>query len=95
MNQFIQFFDCGNVNVRITDNRCDFYVQDLNKIINNIIPHFDNYPLQNIKHLDFADLKKAAELYKTDGSRQKNLRTDDSAPDKCRLCAGNIGPWRP
>ena len=69
MNQFIQFFDCGKVNVRITDNRCDFYVQDLNKIINNIIPHFDNYPLQNIKHLDFADFQKAAELYKTDGKK--------------------------
>jgi hypothetical protein len=34
-------------------------------------------------------------LFYPAGSRQKNLRTDDSAPDKCRLCAGNIGPWRP
>jgi len=73
MNKLIQFFDCGNVNVRITDNRCDFYVQGLNKIINNIIPHFDNYPLQNIKHLDFADFKKAAELYKTDGKKNGEL----------------------
>ncbi len=69
MNKLIQFFDCGNVNIRIKDNRCDFYVQDLTKIINNIIPHFENYPLQNIKHLDFADFKKAAELYKTDGKK--------------------------
>nr|QWC53743.1 LAGLIDADG homing endonuclease [Rhizoctonia solani] len=66
MNKFIQFFECGNVNVRIKDSRCDFYVQDFNKIYNNIIPHFDSYPLQNIKHLDFADFRKAAELYKTD-----------------------------
>lgn len=69
MNKFIQFFECGNVNVRIKDSRCDFYVQDFNKIYNNIIPHFDNYPLQNIKHLDFADFKKAAELYKTDARK--------------------------
>jgi hypothetical protein len=31
--------------------------------------HFDSYPLQNIKHLDFADFKKAAELYKTDATK--------------------------
>ena len=69
MNKFIQFFECGNVNLRIKDSRCDFYVQDFNKIYNNIIPHFDSYPLQNIKHLDFADFKKAAELYKTDSKK--------------------------
>ena len=62
MNKFVQFFECGNVNVRIKDSRCDFYVQDFNKIYNNIIPHFDNYPLQNIKHLDFADFKKVVDL---------------------------------
>lgn len=69
MNKFIQFFGCGNVNIRSTDSRCDFYVQDFSAIYNKIIPHFDSYPLHNIKHLDFADFKKAAELYKIDGRK--------------------------
>lgn len=44
-----------------------FYVQDFNKIYDNIISHFDNYPLYNIKSLDFLDFKKGAELFKIDG----------------------------
>lgn len=69
MNKFIQFFGCGNVNIRSKDSRCDFYVQDFSVIYDKIIPHFDSYPLHNIKHLDFADFKKAAELYKIDGRK--------------------------
>lgn len=67
MNKLIQFFNCGKVSLRLQYSRCDFYVQDSNKIVNNIIPHFDNYPLQNIKHLDFTDFKKAVELHKSEG----------------------------
>lgn len=71
MNLFVKFFGCGNVNIRLKNNRCDFYVPDLNKIYNIIIPHFNNYPLCNIKFLDFEDFKKGAELYKSEG--KKNL----------------------
>lgn len=70
MNLFIQFFDCGKVNIRTNTNRCDYYIQDFLQIYETIIPHFDNYPLYNIKSLDFADVffkKKAAELFKEKG----------------------------
>lgn len=43
MKLFISFFKCGAVNIR--GNRCDFYVQDMSKIKDFIIPHFKNYPL--------------------------------------------------
>jgi hypothetical protein len=66
MNLFKTFFGCGNVNVRSNRSRCDFYVQDFSKIYDNIIPHFDNYPLFNIKSLDFDDFKKAVQLFKED-----------------------------
>jgi len=66
MRLFIKFFGCGAVNIRSTSNRCDFCVQDLSKIYGIIIPHFETYPLLNIKTLDFLDFKKAAELYKFD-----------------------------
>jgi hypothetical protein len=67
MKLFINFFDCGKVNLRSKTNRCDYYVQDYLQIFNNIIPHFDKYPLCNAKSLDYSDFKKALELYKDRG----------------------------
>ncbi len=61
MKLFIPFFKCGKLNIR--NNRCDFYVQDYKKIYANIIPHFNHYPLQNIKYLDYLDFVKGLELY--------------------------------
>lgn len=67
MNLLITFFKCGKVHLRSNLNRCDFYIQDFNNIYNIIIPQFDTYPLNNIKHLDFAYYKKAANLFKSKG----------------------------
>ena len=64
MELLIKFFGFGKVNER--SNRCDFYVQHFSKIYETVIPHFDKYPLYNIKTLDFIDFKKAADLYKAD-----------------------------
>lgn len=45
-----RYFGCGSV---VIDNRRDgtlkFQVQDLKSIINNVIPHFDQYPLVTSK----------------------------------------------
>jgi hypothetical protein len=73
MNLFIKFFNCGNVSLRINLNRCDYYVQDFSKICDFIITHFDNYPLFNIKSLDFLDFKEACQLFKED--RKNNMET--------------------
>lgn len=62
MKLFISFFNCGQVNVRV--NRCDFYVQDIVKITEAIIPHFESYPLENIKSLDYLDFIKGLVLFK-------------------------------
>jgi len=67
MNLLIKFFNCGKVHIRSNTNRCDFYLQDFNNIYNIIIPHFDKYPLNNIKQLDYADFKIAANLFKSNG----------------------------
>lgn len=67
MNLFIHFFDCGKVHIR--GNRCDFIIQDFNKIFDIIIPHFNKYTLKNIKTLDFNDFKKAANVYKCEGKK--------------------------
>ncbi len=34
--------------------RCDYIVQDLKSILEKIIPHFDNYPLLNLKKIMFV-----------------------------------------
>lgn len=76
MESFSKFFNCGKVNVRATQARCDFYVQSFDQIYKNVIPHFDSYPLNNIKELDFEDFKKAAELFKTNGSSSRDQIRD-------------------
>jgi hypothetical protein len=73
MNLLIQFFNCGKVHVRSNTDRCDFYLQDFNNIYNIIIPHFDKYPLNNIKQLDYADFKIAANLFKSDGIKNTEM----------------------
>ena len=53
MNLFIKYFDCRKVNIRTNKDRCDFYVQEFLKIYEKIIPHFNKYPLNSAKLLDF------------------------------------------
>jgi len=69
MNLFVKFFGCGKVNIRSNTNRCDYYVQEFLQLYDSIIPHFDKYPLYNIKSLDLADFKKAVELFKANGRK--------------------------
>ena len=67
MQMFVLFFKCGKLNIRTNTDRCDYYVQDFEKICNNIIPHFDQFPLCNVKTLDFESFKQAVVLYKEGG----------------------------
>lgn len=59
MKLFISFFGCGNIKIRSSNksSRCDYYVQDINSIVNKIIPHFEKYSLESIKKLDYLDFK--------------------------------------
>jgi hypothetical protein len=48
------FFNCGNVVIDNKDSKgYKFQVSSLDSIINIIIPHFENYPLQGSKRLDY------------------------------------------
>jgi hypothetical protein len=46
----------------LTTPRGDYIVQDMQNLLNRIIVHFEQYPLENIKHLDFLEFKKAIKL---------------------------------
>lgn len=64
---FISFFNSGNVYLRsnVSTPRCDFILQNSEKILNNVIPHFDKYPLENVKQLDYVDFKQALLIVKS------------------------------
>lgn len=59
---FEGFFGCGTVYIRSNSSRCDFIVQDLDSILIKVLPHFDLYPLQNIKQRDYLDFKEALSI---------------------------------
>lgn len=44
--------------------RCDFIVQDTASILDKIIPHFDKYPLLNLKQEDYYCFKEAMLMVK-------------------------------
>ena len=66
MKLFIKFFNCGSVSVRsnTATPRCDFYVQDSALILEKILPHFDTYPLLNLKQEDYLCFKECLNIIK-------------------------------
>jgi hypothetical protein len=69
MNKLIDFFGCGGVYIRnnISTSRCDFVIQNLTDIYNKVLPHFDQYPLNNFKQLDYLDFREAILIINSDG----------------------------
>jgi len=63
---FTKFFDCGTIALRSNLNtpRCDFIVQDIPSLLYKILPHFDTYPLLNLKQEDYICFKKGMNIIK-------------------------------
>lgn len=63
LHDMVDYFKTGNVHI---DNRSTgtlkYQVQDLVSIRKKILPHFEQYPLQTSKALDYKDWSKAVEL---------------------------------
>ena len=61
INELKTFFNCGRISI---DNREDgtikYVVTDLKSILTCIIPHFEKYPLQGSKNLNFLTFKEIA-----------------------------------
>lgn len=66
MKLFIKFLDCGSVNVRsnTATPRCDYYVQDTTLLFEKILPHFNAYPLLNLKQEDYICFKECMTIIK-------------------------------
>lgn len=69
MKLFIKFFSCGSVSIR--PSICDFIVQDINNITNNIVFHFDAYPLFTIKQFDYDCFKECISIMALKGHLTK------------------------
>jgi LAGLIDADG endonuclease len=67
MNLFINFFNCGALYVRSNNSskRCEFVVQEINLLLSKIIPHFDLYPIFNLKNKDYICFKKVLDIIKS------------------------------
>lgn len=64
MNLISKFFNCGTVYVRSNSSQlCDFVVQDTKLLLSNILPHFEIYPILNLKYKDYICFKKALEIF--------------------------------
>lgn len=63
LHDMVDYFKTGNVHI---DNRSTgtlkYQVQDLVSIREKILPHFEQYPLQTSKALDYKDWSKAVDL---------------------------------
>jgi len=72
------YFNCGSIQI---DNKkfqtYKFQVGNTKDLINVIIPHFDKYPLQSSKKLDYLDWKKAILLYKETSDKKQVLEIKD------------------
>jgi hypothetical protein len=66
MKLFIKFFGCGTVSIRsnTSTSRCDYIVQDTTNLIGNILPHFDSYPLLNLKQKDYKCFNECMTILK-------------------------------
>lgn len=57
-----EFFTCGSIRFSKKDNCWKFEVRSIDELINKIIPHFKNYPLQTEKKHDFEKFEKIINL---------------------------------
>ena len=60
MKSFIDYFNCGSISKNST--WIDYTVVKQEDLLLKIIPFFDKYQIVGVKHQDFLDFKKVAEL---------------------------------
>lgn len=58
------FFNVGVLTVNTENNKVKYTVNSVEDIVNVIIPHFDKYPLESKKYIDYVLFKSAVLLVK-------------------------------
>lgn len=62
LNNISSYLQCGLIEKPTTRSEANFRVYKIKDICEKIIPHFEKYPLQGIKALDFQDFVKVAKI---------------------------------
>ncbi len=66
------FFKCGFIRRDYSDKTLKYEVRSLNDLVNNIIPHFEKYPLISLKQNDFVHFKSSCLLMQKNLHKEKN-----------------------
>jgi hypothetical protein len=53
-----QFLGCGFIRYSRTDGTYKYEVRSLKELCERVIPHFDKYPLETVKQLDYQPFRK-------------------------------------
>jgi hypothetical protein len=61
------FNEVGSLSVNSKINKCFYRVKSIDEIVNNIIPHFDKYPLKSRKNADYVLWKNIANIINLKG----------------------------
>jgi hypothetical protein len=55
--------NCGSIHIHNTEDAASFKVGGVNQLRSTILPIFDNFPLNGVKHLNYLAFKEALLLY--------------------------------
>lgn len=64
IKSLVQYLDCGNIYVNVRS--IDFIITKFSDIETKLIPLFEKYPIQGIKHLNYLDFLKVRQIMKND-----------------------------
>jgi len=67
LKALIMIFNCGRYTLRKNKLAGDFEVSKFSDVQLKIVPFFDQYSIQGVKSLDFADFKRASDIMKSGG----------------------------
>ena len=67
-----KFFNCGFIRRDYSDKTLKYEVRSLNDLVNNIIPHFEKYPLLSDKQNDFNHFKTVCLFMEKNLHKEKN-----------------------
>lgn len=67
MQNLIEFLGCGRISKRSNLEAVDFKVTKFSDISEKVIPFFERKPLCGLKHKNFVDFSKVADIIKVKG----------------------------
>lgn len=74
LKQFVKYFNCGSIYQNKADGIYHFNVYAISDLLNNIIPHFQKYPLKTSKAFSFQCFVEILNIYQKKEKEEKNFK---------------------